>query len=94
MKVNSIQPTGIYLKHHLKACTENILFSERQKSSCLICAYSIFLQVATNTDTSKNVGHAILYEIVLTIMGIKSEAGLRVCTLPRGYKTFLMLNCV
>lgn len=38
----------------------------------------IVLQVATNTDTSKNVGHAILYEIVLTIMGIKSEAGLRV----------------
>jgi AP-1 complex subunit gamma-1 len=38
----------------------------------------ILAQVATNTETSKNVGHAVLYEIVITIMNIQSEAGLRV----------------
>ena len=38
----------------------------------------ILAQIATNTETAKNVGNAILYETVLTIMGIKSEGGLRV----------------
>ncbi|KAK0424372.1 hypothetical protein QR680_008643 [Steinernema hermaphroditum] len=38
----------------------------------------ILAQVATNTETTKNVGNAILYETVLTIMAIKSEGGLRV----------------
>ncbi|KAI7899492.1 adaptin N terminal region-domain-containing protein [Cokeromyces recurvatus] len=38
----------------------------------------ILAQVATNTKNNKNVGNSILYETVLTIMDIQSEAGLRV----------------
>lgn len=46
----------------------------------------ILAQVSTNTENSKNVGNAILYETVLTIMEIKSEPGLRVIM-----KNFLLL---
>eukprot|EP00520_Triparma_pacifica_P006035 CAMPEP_0118655956 /NCGR_PEP_ID=MMETSP0785-20121206/13227_1 /TAXON_ID=91992 /ORGANISM="Bolidomonas pacifica, Strain CCMP 1866" /LENGTH=874 /DNA_ID=CAMNT_0006548773 /DNA_START=115 /DNA_END=2736 /DNA_ORIENTATION=+ len=38
----------------------------------------ILAQVATNTETAKNAGNAILYECVNTIMEVESEDGLRV----------------
>ena len=37
-----------------------------------------FAQVATNTETNRNAGNAILYECVKAIMTVESEPGLKV----------------
>lgn len=38
----------------------------------------VLWQVASNTETAKNAGNAILYECVQTIMSLETENGLKV----------------
>ena len=52
-----------------------ILGKDDSESSDLM--NDILAQVATNTDGTRNVGNAILYECVKTIMSIKSDNSLR-----------------
>lgn len=52
----------------------------------------LVLQVATNTDSTKTVGNAVLYETVLTVLDIKSESGLRVRDQMHRFTLFNWIN--
>eukprot|EP00750_Incisomonas_marina_P002075 INCI1202.3.p1 GENE.INCI1202.3~~INCI1202.3.p1 ORF type:complete len:863 (-),score=150.57 INCI1202.3:2782-5370(-) len=86
-RLNSLVRSGFQPDYDVSGCTDPFLqvsfirlmrligHGNQQLSEMMT---DVLAQVATNTETSKSVGHAILYECVLTIMHIEAEAGLRV----------------
>jgi AP-1 complex subunit gamma-1 len=86
-RLNSLVRSGFQPDYDVSGCTDPFLqvsfirlmrligHGNKQLSEMMS---DVLAQVATNTETSKSVGHAILYECVLTIMHIEAESGLRV----------------
>lgn len=63
---------------HLQvACLRLLRFLGEKHEAASENMSDILAQVATNTDSAKNAGNAILNEVVRTIMGIEAEPGLR-----------------
>jgi AP-1 complex subunit gamma-1 len=64
-----------FLQVNILACLRLMGMDHEEHSEAM---NDVLAQVATNTETSKNAGNAILYECVSTILSIQSESGLKV----------------
>jgi AP-1 complex subunit gamma-1 len=67
--------TDLFLQVHILTLLRLLGAGDSQASEEM---NDILAQVATNTETAKNSGNAILYECVQTIMGVESDDTLRV----------------
>jgi len=67
--------TDVFLQVHILTLLRLLGTGDEQASEEM---NDVLAQVATNTETSKNSGNAILYECVQTIMAVESDDGLRV----------------